>query len=94
MWPLHCLQKLQTDKSAANKTCVQLPTYANNAALPAFAFHMLLLLSADHAAINRYLLPASKRAAACLLLWTHDRTDKQTDTVPLYRPCYAGSANK
>jgi len=55
---------------------------------------MLLLLSADHAAINRYLLPASKRAAACLLLWTHDKTDKQTDTVPLYRPCYAGSANK
>jgi len=56
-----------------------------------------LLLSAGHAAIDRYFLSASNPAAVGLLLWAHAGTDRRTDTVPLHRPWYAyyaGSANK
>jgi len=56
---------------------VQLPTYADNAALPAFARHAVLT-SAGRAAIDRILLPPgpqSKPAAAGLLLWARTGTD-------------------
>ena len=47
----------------ARKKQVHLPTYANNVALPAFTRRAPLLLSAGHAAIDRYLLPAELTAA-------------------------------
>ena len=78
-----------------------LPTYADNAALPAFACRW-----ADRAAIDQYLVPAGPTAAnlqrrvCCCetkLGQTDKRTeDRQTDTVPLHRPCSVycvGSAN-
>ena len=70
-----------------NRICVQVPTYADNAALPAFT------------SSNRStpLSHSSKSALAGLLLWAHAGTDRRTDTAPLRRPCsacYAGSANE
>jgi len=44
--------------------CVQLPTYADNVALPTFA----------------YRTHSSKPAAVVLLLWVHGGTDRLTDT--------------
>jgi len=67
-----------------NKSCVQLPGYANNVALPAFTAAISCLL--DH---------STKPTAAGLLTWAHAVTDRladrQTDTVPFH---YAGSVIK
>ena len=72
--------------------CVQLPTHADNMALPAFT----------RRCCDRYLLltHSSKPAVAGLLLWVHAGTDRRTvrwtDTVPFHGSCtayYAGSAN-
>ena len=91
--------------SACTFVSVQVPTYADNMALPAFA-RRTLLVSAGHTAIDQYFLPAGPTAAikpetAGLLLWANAgrHRDWRTDTVPLHRPCsayeyYAGSANK
>jgi len=72
---------------------VQLPTYADNVALPAFARRCCSNRSISFARRSH----TGKPAAAGLLLWAHagtDRrtdaqTDEQTDTVPFYRPCSA-----
>jgi len=47
------------------------------------------LLQARRAAIDQYYLTAWHPAATCrtLLQWSTDGTDRQTDTVPLHRPC-------
>ena len=76
------------------QACVQLPTYTDNVALPAFARRTPLLQQSID--ISR---PAhsSKPAAAGLLLWTHAETHIMTDTVSFHRPCcayYAGSVDK
>jgi len=79
--------------------------YADSMALLAFASHMLLLLSIACAAIDQYLLPTGPTAArlqhwvCCygpVCIHRDKRTDRQTDTIPLHRPCstyYAGSTN-
>jgi len=72
--------------------CVQLPTHADNVALPAFA--RLRPCS------SRSISPAcrahgSKPTAASLLLWAHAGTDRRTDAGQMHRPCstqYADSA--
>jgi len=64
------------------QVCVQLPIYADNVALPAFA---------SRCSSNRSMSPARPHAG------TDRRTDTRTDTVPFHRPCsahYACSANK
>jgi len=70
------------------QVCVQLPTCAENVALPAFAAARRAAApcccDAGRAAIDRYLLPAGPTAA------------NLPDTVPFHRPCSAycaGSAN-
>jgi len=45
------------------RACVQLPTYADNVAPPAFARRTPLLLSAGRAAIDQYLPPVGPTAA-------------------------------
>ena len=66
-----------------NQVCVQLPTYADNAALPAFARCTTLLLSASRAAIDRYILPAGPTAANLFLLLSAG-TDGLTDNACRY----------
>jgi len=70
------------------QVCVQLPTYADNVALPAFA---------RRCCCNRSISPArrahsSKPAATGLLPWarhagTRRQTDRRKDTVPFRRTC-------
>ena len=74
---------IQTKSNVQIKqVCVQLPIYADNVALPAFA---------SLCSSNRSMSPARPHAG------TDRRTDTRTDTVPSHRPCsahYACSANK
>ena len=69
------------------QVCVQLPTYADNVAMPTFARRMQLLLSAGRAAIDRYLLPAAAGLLplACWDTQMHRQTDRQTDGWTEYR---------
>jgi len=62
---------------AKQQVCVQLPTYADNVALPAFARRTPLLLQS----IDVSCPPAhsSKPAAADSLLWAHAGADRRTD---------------
>jgi len=81
---------------------VQLPTYANSVALPAFAVAGRRLYSNRSISLDGR-AHSSKPAAAGLPLWAHpgrdrdgqmDRqTDGRTDTVPFRRSYYAGGAN-
>jgi len=87
----------------------QLPTYAENMALPAFADARRAAAprccGAGRAAVDRHLLPAGPTAAnpphaAAAGGWnsqTDRQTNRRTDTVPFHRPCfayYAGSDSK
>ena len=69
----------------SEQVCVQLPTYADNVAPPAFA--------AVGAAIDRYRLPAGPTAAnlqqSVVHAWTDRQTDRRTDTVLFHRACCA-----
>jgi len=50
------------------QVCVQLPTNADNVALPTFARRIGLLLSTSHAATDQYFLPAGSFSALTLLV--------------------------
>jgi len=82
----------QTGNFYGSSVCLQLPTYADNVALPAFA------LRARPCCINRSTSLARRaRSSESAAAWAHAGTDRRTGTVPFYRPCsayYAGSANK
>jgi len=76
------------------QVCVQLPTYAGNVALPAFAGRTPPLQQS----IDIFGPPGPQQRVC----WdrvgqkTDGRTDEQTDTVSYHKPCYAyyaGSAN-
>ena len=93
----------KTDKRKANidsldhtQVCVQLPTYAVNVALPAFAVAAPCCCGAGRAAYVRYLLPAGPTAAnpphaAAAGEWERQAvggTDRQTDRRTTYRYIY------
>jgi len=87
--------------SIAYNKSVQLPTSAVNVALPlvlrfaaACRAAAPCCCGAGRAAIDRYLLPTGpKQQTRHTLLQRANgadrQTDRQTDTVPLHRPCYA-----
>jgi len=82
------------------QVCVQLPTCADNVALPAFAAARRAAApcccGAGRAAIDRYLLPAGPTAANLPHAAAAGEWDRRTGTVPFHRPCaayYTGSAN-
>jgi len=72
-----CTLSLQTAHTNA-RVCVALSNYANDMAVPAFA-RRPLLLSASHAAIDRYLLPTGHTAANLQQCANLGQTDGQTD---------------
>jgi len=76
---------------------VQLSTYVDNEALPAFARHTPLLRQSIDISCppSRHQQTCSSGFAAVGPCWDR-QTDRQTDTVPFHRPYsayYAGSAN-
>ena len=95
--------------TSAKQVCVQLPTYAENVALPAFAAALRAAApcccGTGCATIDRYLLLAwptaanipHAAAAGELDRRAIRRTERRMDTVPFHRPCsahYADSANR
>jgi len=72
--------------------CVQLPTHADNVALPVFTRRTPLLQQS----IDISCPPCPQQQTRRTLLQWANGTDRRTDTVPFHRPCsayYAGSAN-
>ena len=72
--------------------CVQLPTHADNVALPVFVRRTPLLQQS----IDISFPPGPQQQTRRTLLQWANGTDRRTDTVPFHRPCsayYAGSAN-
>ena len=88
-----------------SQVCVRLPTSAVNVTLLAYAAERRvvapLLLTAGRAIIDRYLLPAGRKAAnlqqrSVATGRVNDGTYRQTDARPLHRPCtayYADNVN-
>jgi len=68
-----------------NKSCVQLPTSANNMALPALL--VCTVLSAGQQLINISCPLDPQQQTHCTLLLQANGTDRRKDTVPLHRPC-------
>jgi len=71
--------------SQTSLCCVQIPTYAEKVALPAFSQNRPILLPARPTAAN-----LQQRVCCCGSCW--EWTDKQTDTILFHRHC-VGSAN-
>ena len=82
-------------QNTTKQVCVQLPTLGVNVTLLAFAAERRaaapLLLSADRAAIDRYILPPGTQQQTCSsgMRLANYGTDGQTDSRPLHRSCSA-----
>ena len=79
------------------QVCVQLPTCADNVALPAFAAaRRAAAAPAVQQSIDISYPPGLQQQTCRTLLQRANGTDSRTDTVPFHRPCStycAGSAN-
>ena len=87
MWrnDTHCTC-ITPQQKLLNKSAVQLPTSADSVALPTFVRCtplLRLLLSACHAAIDRYRLPTCSNPPHVIAVV--DRWDRQTDRLTPYR---------